>query len=152
MNVLDTNVVSRFLRPRAVERTPVLYDLVSREIERQGLAIAQITRYEILRGLRRLAGGPPERQHEARKKLVAFEKLLDHTEVLGLEVPGDGWKVAAELWARGKLVSPALNVSEGDLLVLATAAVHDRRLVTCDARLAEACGRLGLACTCFPDR
>jgi hypothetical protein len=70
--------------------------------------------------------------------------------VLGLELGGDGWGLAAELWARGKLLVPALNVSEGDLLVLATAALHGRTLITCDVGLAAAGNRLGLKVACVP--
>jgi predicted nucleic acid-binding protein len=139
--LLDTNIVSLFLRRDAQKTTPKLFGLVTALLSAEGLAISYVTQFELRRGIEELA-----HRGEGRRKLVAFEKFMERVQVLGLDgVSGEGWNVAARLWAEGRSRKPALVFSDADLFIAATAAFHGHELATADAGLAE-----GLRKIAFP--
>ena len=136
--LLDTNIVSAFLRRDAHKNTPKLLGFVTNLLSGQGLAISYVTQFELRRGMEELV-----HRGEGRRKLVAFEKFMERVQVLGLDaVSGEGWNLAARLWAEGRSQKPAHVFSDGDLLVAATAAFHGQDFATADARLAEGLNKL----------
>jgi predicted nucleic acid-binding protein len=137
--LLDTSIVSAFIRPDGPSRTPKLYAFVAQQLAAEGLAIAFVTQFELRRGIEELA-----RRGEGRHKLVSFEKFMDRVQVLGLDgAAGEGWNLAAQLWAEGR--SKGRVFADADLLIAATAAFHGQELATSDAGLAE-----GLVQLSFP--
>lgn len=52
--LLDTNIVSAFLRRDAHTRTPKLYQFVTDQLTAEGLAIAYVTQFELRRGIEQL--------------------------------------------------------------------------------------------------
>lgn len=140
MKLFDTNLISAFLHREAPTRRPKLHAFVASTILREGLSMSFVTQYEVRRGLEDLA-----RKGEGRRLRVSFEKLLARVDLLGLDTAGGrGWDVAARLWAEGRALKPALVLSEGDLLVAATAVTHERTLFTADRGLREGLARLSL--------
>jgi predicted nucleic acid-binding protein len=136
--LLDTNIVSAFLRRDARKRTPKLFEFVAALLSADGLAISYVTQFELRRGMEQLV-----RRGEGRRKLVDFEKFLERVQVLGLDgALGEGWNLAARLWAEGRAQKPALVVTDADLLMATTAAFHGHELATADAGLAEGLRRL----------
>jgi hypothetical protein len=76
------------------------------------------------------------RQGQGSRKAARIEMLLREATILGLDERGfTGWRVAADLWANCKHHEPSVVLSEGDLLIVATALTHDRQLVTVDSNL-----------------
>jgi predicted nucleic acid-binding protein len=141
--LLDTNIVSAFIRRDAQTRTPKVYELVATQLTAQGLAVAFVTQFELRRGIEELV-----RRGGGRRVLVNFEKLMERVQVLGLdEAMGEGWNVAARLWAEGRSTTPALKFKDADLLIAATAAFHGHEFATSDVGLAN-----GLARLAFPVR
>jgi predicted nucleic acid-binding protein len=139
MTLLDTNLVSAFLRPDAPTRFPGQYDFVSGLVAGDGFAISHVTQFELRRGVEELL-----RRGEGRRKLVALEKFLDRVEVLGLDgAGGSGWSLAARLWADGRAHRPAIVFTDADLLIAATAAIHGRTFVTSEGRLADNLRQIG---------
>jgi len=131
--LLDTNVVSTYLKPDAKKRFPELVSRVDQIVAEEGLTISAVTLYELRRGLLDL-----ELRGQGRSARVRTEKLLRIAYPLGLDhLDFTGWDRAAELWARGRRVKPAVVFEEGDLLIAATALAHGRTLVTCEARLRD---------------
>lgn len=55
-----------------------------------------------------------------------------------------GWKIASDLRVQSQTRSPAIVVSEGDLLITATAIAHKRALVTVDDKLRARLKEMGL--------
>src|SRR5206468_4284700 len=80
---------------------------------------------------------------QGQRKIIEVEKLL--RSAYALDVASGGWEIAAELWAQGQVQKPAIVFSEGDLLIAATAAAHERTLVTSDEALAANLLRVGYA-------
>lgn len=73
-----------------------------------------------------------------------MEQLIRSADVLGLGAAGLGpWSVASELYAVGQLSKPAIVLSDGDLLIAATATHHGRTLVTADMNLARSLAAIG---------
>ena len=71
--------------------------------------------------------------------------LLRESTILGLDERGfAGWRIAADLWANCRRHQPSVVLSEGDLLIVATSLMHDRRLVTVDMKLQAGLRSLGL--------
>jgi len=137
--LLDTSIVSAFIRPDGLSRTPKVYAFVAQQLAAEGLAIAFVTQFELRRGIEELA-----RRGEGRRKLVSFEKFMDRVQVLGLDgAAGEGWNLAAQLWAEGR--SKGRVFADADLFIAATAAFHGQELATSDAGLAE-----GLVQLSFP--
>lgn len=131
--LLDTNVVSEFLRTGAAVRFPKLDQLIREALEADDLKIAFITQFELLR-----LGLKQELQQQGRRKLVALRKFLDRCSALGLDDgAGVGWNHAAELWAKARMHKPSIVFSEADLLIAATASFHGETLLTFDAGLAQ---------------
>jgi predicted nucleic acid-binding protein len=138
--LLDTCLVSHYLSPNARIRYPALVGRVESVISAQGVCLSTVTLYELRRGILELLGRGEGQRKERRLKLFLREATL-----LGLDGDGaHGWEVAARLYAQCKRTQPALNMSDGDLLIVATAVTHRRALLTSDARLAEQVGRLQL--------
>lgn len=145
MRLLDTNVASDFIRRDALTRTPALHAFVQDTLTREGLAVSMVTRYEMRRGYEKLAG-QVGREREGRRKLAVVEKFLGSVDVLGLDSgSGAGWDVAASLWARAANLKPARILTDADLMVAATAILHDRTLVSRDKPAAETLVLLGVA-------
>jgi len=85
------------------------------------------------------------RQGQGARKAARIENLLREATVLGLDEHGFvGWRLAADLWANCKHHQPSVVLSEGDLLIVATALMHDRQLVTVDLNLQARLKALGL--------
>jgi predicted nucleic acid-binding protein len=141
MTVLDTDLVSAFLRPDARERYPRLTEFVTDLVHTEGLSIAFVTQYELRRGFEELL-----RRGQGHRLLVRYEKLLARVEVLGLDAgAGDGWNRAASLWAEGRTRRPSIVFKDADLLIAATAEFHGRSFATCEARLAENLRAIGFS-------
>ena len=135
--LLDTNIVSAFIRREAQKRTPKLYEFVRAQLATEGLAIAFVTQFELRRGMEELV-----RRGEGRRKLVNFEKFMERVQVLGLDgAMGEGWNLAARLWAEGR--SKGRVFTDADLFIAATAAFHGQEFATSEVGLAE--GLLQLA-------
>jgi predicted nucleic acid-binding protein len=140
MTVLDTDIVSAYLKRDSATRLPALHHFVTQIVQSEGLAISFVTQFELRRGFEEL-----RLRGRGRRLLVAFEKLLDRAEVLGLDGgSGEGWNVAARLWAAGRARKPAVVVTDADLLIAATAEFHGRAFATCEAQLAENPKAMGL--------
>jgi predicted nucleic acid-binding protein len=136
--ILDTNIVSLFLRRDAQKNDPKLFAFVTTLFSAEGLAISYVTQFELRRGIDVLA-----HRGEGRRKLVAFEKFMERIQVLGLDgASGAGWNLAARLWAEGRSKKPALVFADGDLLIAATAAFHGHELATADVALADGLSRI----------
>ena len=139
MTLLDTNLVSDFLHPDAAKRFPGQYAFVCDLIAGDGFAISYVTQFELRRGAEELV-----RRGQGRRKLVALDKFLDQVEVLGLDgAGGAGWTFAARLWADGRAHRPAIVMTDADLLIAATAAIHGRPFATSEARLAANLREIG---------
>ena len=80
MNLLDTNVVSAFLRGDARKKTPKLFEFVADQLTADGLTVSFVTQFELRRGIEELV-----RRNEGRRKLVAFEKFIERVQTLGLD-------------------------------------------------------------------
>ena len=111
--LLDTDVLSALMRG-----IPAVVDRAWRYLaEHQRLSFSLITRYEILRGLK--AKG-------ARVQIDAFARLCAASEVLPLS--DEIVDVAAGVYAH--LQSTGQPIGDADILIAATALVHDRLVVT----------------------
>lgn len=137
--LFDTNVLSLFVERDAESRHPAVFAGVNAALEsEEGVAVAGVTLYELRRGLRHAVEG------ENRQKRVRVEKVLRLLTPLGLDERGfAGWDLAAEIWRRARREKPAVVFSEGDLLIVATAMLHQCTLVTCDGKLADGLKRIG---------
>lgn len=133
MTVLDTDLISAFLKPDADERYPRLLEFVTELLGAEGLSIAYVTQFELRRGFEEL-----RRKGQGLRLMVRYEKLLARCEVLGLDgESGAGWDLAARLWADGRAKKPAICFKDADLLIAATAAYHGQAFATCEGRLIE---------------
>lgn len=104
MTVLDTDLISAFLKPDADERYPRLLEFVTELLGAEGLSIAYVTQFELRRGFEEL-----RRKGQGLRLMVRYEKLLARCEVLGLDgESGAGWDLAARLWADGRAKKPAI--------------------------------------------
>ena len=138
--LVDTNVLSNYIRREAPQEFPKLVTWVNEVLRTQaGLAISAVTLYELRRGIKaELLGG------RAKKKAVRLELLLRSVEILGLDAGNfAGWGIAAELWALARQAEPGVMFSEADFLVFATAQAHGRKLATADRRLWERLREIG---------
>jgi predicted nucleic acid-binding protein len=119
------------------ERKPRFHATVSERISLdKELVIPTFVLYEARRGLEEL-----KLRGEGKKKIARFDRLLRGATILGLDA-NNGWFLAANLWAGNK--AKGANIQEGDLLVVATALLHNRKLVTADQPLIEGMRTLGL--------
>lgn len=111
--LLDTNIISALMR-----RHPVVMTKIQDYLDRQKrLTFSIISYYEILRGL--------EVKHAAVQK-QRFELACLNSEILSLDeaVIRRAIKIYADLYRRGQLIEDA------DILIAATALVHNLPLVT----------------------
>jgi predicted nucleic acid-binding protein len=137
--LVDTSVVSWYLDRHARTRHPALVGWLDDLISREGLCISAVSLYELKRGVEGLL-----RQGEGSRKAARIEMLLREATILGLDERGfAGWRVAADLWASSRQHEPSVVLSEGDLLIVATALMHDRQLVTVDRNLQTRLRTLG---------
>jgi len=127
--VLDTSTASHAVRDRG-RRSPGIRSF----IEENPFSITIPTLYELHRGLLKL-----ENRAQGRRKRIAVQLLLqDAVEVLDPSTATpSGWDVAAGIWARAALSSPAIVLGEMDLLISATAFAHGRTLATSDRKLVD---------------
>lgn len=133
MTLVDTNLISRYLRPEAKTKYRREHEFVDELVENGSLSISFVTQFELRRGVEELV-----LKGQGRRRLVDLEKFLDRVEVLGLDVGnGMGWNVAAQLWAKARQQRPAVVFTDADLLIAVTAALHGRAFATSEARLAE---------------
>lgn len=139
--LVDTNLISAFLRRDAETRTPKLFEFVTDLVTRNDLFISFVTQYELRRGAEKLV-----RQGAGRKKLVEIDKFIERAQVLGLDAGfGEGWNLAARLWADGRAQKPARVFEDADLLHAATAAYYGRGFATSDAKLAARLAEIAYA-------
>lgn len=135
--VLDTCVISHFLRPLAATQTPRLHARVLELVTSESPALAAVTLYEVHAGLRELL-----ERGEGLRKFAAWRLFCSTAEVLGLDgADWKGWTDAADLRARCR--RSGLHISEGDLLIAATAHYHHRTLVTADRGLRDNLAKIG---------
>ncbi len=140
MTVLDSDVLSAYLKADCATRTPELHRFVTNLVRTEGVAISYVTLYELRRWLAEL-----QLRGEGRRKRVMFEKLIEDADVIGLDgSTGEGWNIAARIWATGRAHKPAIVITDADLLIAATAEFHGRRFVTCETTLAENLRAAGL--------
>jgi len=134
--LLDTNVVSAFLRGRA----PKVDEFVQGVLRTQDLAISFVTQFELRRGMEDL-----QLRGQGSRRKVTLLKFLDRCEVLGLDsAGGTGWNLAAELWAKAKVHKPSIVFTDADLLIAATASFHRHTLVTSEAGLVRNLRAIGV--------
>lgn len=117
--LLDTNIVSASLKQNIKIGLKII------EIRRQGqfISISGITYYEIQRGLLR---------SNATKKLVLFQQFCQDYPILFLDdikVFEKASEIHADLTSRGQIIQDA------DILIAATAIIHDLILVSHDSDL-----------------
>lgn len=129
--LLDTNVVSAFLKPGAEQRSPKLVAFVRQHLATQNLTISAFTEFELRRGVEELV-----LKGQGQKRLITLLKFIDRCDVLGLDASG-GWAHAARLWAKGRAHTPSIVLDDADLLIAATAAFHQRPFATSDVKLVE---------------
>jgi predicted nucleic acid-binding protein len=135
--LLDTNAFTALYDDRVAERWPRFHATVRERISLDGeLVIPTFVLYEARRGLEELKS-----RGEGKRKIARFDRLLLGATILGLDA-NNGWFVAANLWAGNK--AKGTNIQEGDLLVVATALLHKRKLVTADQPLIHAMRSLRL--------
>lgn len=137
--MLDSCVVSQYIAPDADVRTPGLVRRVDEIVGTNGLVLSVVAVYELDRGIRKL-----ERRSQGQAKRRQLMMFLSAATILGLDEHGwRGWAVAADLHADASSRAQAIVLSEGDLLIFATALAHDMVLVTTDAKLVGRCRELG---------
>jgi predicted nucleic acid-binding protein len=138
--LVDTSVVSWYLRRDARAQYPHLVEWLDAVIAEDGLHISSVSLYELRRGI-----GELRARGQGARKAARVELLLREATVVGLDA-GDhlGWKIAADLWVKCRTHKPAIVLSEGDLLITATALAHNRALVTVDENLRSRLKQLGL--------
>ena len=112
--LLDTDILSEVFKGRdqKVAENADAYLKVHGQ-----LAISDFTRFEVMRGLRR---------HNATTKLALFEQLCQAMTIC--PVTSEVLDRAADLWAEG--ATQGKPKMDADLIIAATALVHQRALVT----------------------
>jgi predicted nucleic acid-binding protein len=138
--LLDTCVLQRYLDAQALQKWPEIQARVDDAVvESGGLYISAVTAFEIRRGLEVLA-----RKDKGRSKIRRAELLLRNAVILEIgDRGGAPWRVGTHLFADGRLHEPAIKISDGDLLIAATAIAHERILMTADRPLYENLRNLG---------
>jgi tRNA(fMet)-specific endonuclease VapC len=112
--LLDTDMLSEVMRAR----DPHVLDMARHYLAEHGrFTFSIITRYEILRGLK---------AREATRQVALFERQCARSVVLPLtdQIIVQATDIYAGLYKHGELVSDA------DILIAATAVVHDFTLIT----------------------
>jgi predicted nucleic acid-binding protein len=138
--LVDTSVVSWYLRRDARTEHPRLVEWLDGVIGKDGLHISAVTLYELRRGI-----GELRSRGQGTRKAARVESLVRQATILGLDAADYlGWKIAADLWAKCRAQTPPVTLSDGDLLITATALAHNRVLVTVDEKLRSRLKELGL--------
>lgn len=139
--LVDTNVLSLYIRPNAPKEYPGLVSWLSERIRAGDLAISAVTLFELRRGIiSELLRG------KSRRKAARLELLLRSMFVLGLDAHDfAAWRVAAEVWAEANAHEPSVVLADADLLIFATAVANDCRLATADRRFVDRMRELGRA-------
>lgn len=132
--ILDTNLVSAYLfskSPNDPRR-----EFVAARMKEELVGVAFVTRFEVERGFEaKVRTTEPPELVAAQRKLVAAKRFFGVAPVYGLDgLRGEGWSLAARIWAAGKACSPAVNFAENDLLIAATAAYHGHVLATAETK------------------
>lgn len=119
--LLDTSSLSDVIQPSTKRRANVATHL-TRYLRSHGrLSFSEISCYEILRGLRKKRAGVQTQQ---------FADFCQRSELL--PVTYEVLDRAASLWADGQELGESSN--DADLIIAATALVHDIALVTANTR------------------
>ena len=135
--LFDTCVVQHYLHPKVLDRWPHLAERIARAVrDAGGFHISEVIAFEIRRGLAVLA-----RKGQGRKKAARAELLLRKAYTHPLNAMS--WHRAIDIYADGQEHRPVVNLSDGDLLITATAVASSRILLTMDRRLHEALCALG---------
>lgn len=139
--LVDTNVLSLYIRPNAPKEYPRLVSWLSERFRTGDVAISAVTLFELRRGIKsELLKG------KSKRKAARLELLLRSIVVLGLDVRNfAAWNVAADVWAEAKAREPSVVLPDADLLIFATALAHDRRLATADRHFVDRLRDLGRA-------
>ncbi|MCB9628404.1 MAG: PIN domain-containing protein [Sandaracinaceae bacterium] len=132
--ILDTNLVSAYLKQGAAEDGRRVF--VARCLADGSACISMVTKYELERGFQKvLYGGDDQAKRGAMKRLIELKKFLESLPVFGLDGRmGEGWDIAARLWAAGRACKPSVVFEEADLLIAATAALHGKTLATAETK------------------
>jgi predicted nucleic acid-binding protein len=137
-HVLDTSTINHYLDARLA--APMLRSRVDQAIRGDGGAwISWVTLYEIRRGLKYLT-----LKGQSPSVVARADLFLRSARILpGLdESQGLGWEAAANLHAQAK--SEGRAISEADHLIMTTAVMNNRLLLTTDGPLADYAIALGL--------
>lgn len=139
MLLIDTNLFSALMKPHLAAVDPKFHEqLIS--LYDEGISTSYYTQFELCRGIEAL-----ELKGEGRRKRAILEMLLSSVAALGLDRGGGaGWRIAANMWASVRALKPARPLTDGDLIIAATALTHDRTLATADVGLAEGMQALGV--------
>ena len=112
--LLDTDILNEVLK----QKNSVVVGHAARYLGQYGqFAISSITRYEILRGLKEKC---------ATSQLVRFEGFCRNTKIL--PVSDEVLDRTSDLWVAGR--KQGLAPMDADLIIAATALIHDRTLIT----------------------
>lgn len=115
---LDTDTVSEVLK----QRNPNAVRRASEYLSKHGVFIfSELTWFEILRGLL---------EKNAKKQIEQFEIFAVHSEIKPIDT--DVLQCAASLWSEARKSGYPHN--DADLIIAATALVHDLTLVTGNAK------------------
>jgi predicted nucleic acid-binding protein len=119
--LLDTSTLSDVIRP-ASKRPATVARHLKAYLRAQGrLTISEMSCYEVLRGLRKKGASVQERQ---------FVQFCQHVELLPVDFAV--LDRAATLWAASRRIGQ--SVDDGDLIIVATALLHELPLVTANTR------------------
>ena len=143
--LVDTSVVSWYISRNARTDYPRLVEWLDDVITSDGLNISAVTLYELRRGI-----GELRARGQGTRKAARVEQILRQATILGLDPANHlGWKIAADLWAKGRTLTPSVVFSDGDILITATALAHNRVLATVDEKLRARLKELGLQGTLY---
>jgi len=133
--VLDTSVLRLLIDQRQQKEHPNGVARVSSVIAEHGICLAELTYYELRRGLEHLS----LQKHKLKDVALGFG-LLGTAEILPF-TGRDRWDLAASRWAQ--LRQAGITLGENDFIILLTAMWHGRRLLTRDGQLVSNLGAAG---------
>ena len=125
--LLDTNLVSKYFVDRDAEvRHPTLSTKIKDILASERPHVSIVTTYELLRGARQM-----ELKGQGQQKAEEIRRLVRHLRVVDV-----GWGFAADLWAQAQV--NGVSLGEGDLFIVASAAIAQRVVATADEKLINA--------------